>query len=94
VGFFFALPLFMMIFSRLALEEPLPAGLQPSMLILSAPFSIGFSAYVTTSGGRIDAGHDCVHCVLPGTDGKSDSARSVGDAQQLSLSECASLFRP
>lgn len=50
VGIFFAIPLFTLIFSRLMFEEPLPASLQPSLLILLAPFSVGFSSYVTTFG--------------------------------------------
>ncbi|TFW19577.1 SLAC1 anion channel family protein [Duganella callida] len=50
VGLFFAVPLFTLIFQRLAMEEPLAAPLQPSLLILVAPFSVGFSAYVTTTG--------------------------------------------
>lgn len=50
VGLFFAIPLFTLIFQRMAMEEPLPAPLQPSLLILVAPFSVGFTAYVTTIG--------------------------------------------
>lgn len=50
VGLFFAVPLFTMILSRLMFEEPLPEALQPSLLILAAPFSVGFSAYVATTG--------------------------------------------
>jgi len=50
VGLFFAIPLFTMIFSRLAMEEALPPPLQPSLLIMVAPFSVGFTAYVTTTG--------------------------------------------
>jgi tellurite resistance protein len=50
VGLFFAVPLFTMILSRLMFEEPLPPALQPSLLILLAPFAVGFSAYVTTTG--------------------------------------------
>jgi tellurite resistance protein len=46
IGFFFTLPLFAMIFSRLVFEEPMPPVLQPSLLILVAPFSVGFSTYV------------------------------------------------
>jgi tellurite resistance protein len=51
VGLFFAVPLFTLIFQRLVLEEPLPPPLQPSLLVLVAPFSVGFTAYVTTTGG-------------------------------------------
>jgi tellurite resistance protein len=50
VGLFFALPLFTLILSRLLFEPPLPAALQPSLLILVAPFAVGFSAYVVTTG--------------------------------------------
>ncbi len=50
VGLFFALPLFTLILSRLLFEAPLPAALQPSLLILFAPFAVGFSAYVATTG--------------------------------------------
>jgi tellurite resistance protein len=50
VGLFFAIPLFTMIFSRLALEEPLAPALQPSLLIMAAPFAVGFSAYTATTG--------------------------------------------
>ncbi|MDE2413558.1 MAG: SLAC1 anion channel family protein [Comamonadaceae bacterium] len=53
VGLFFALPLFTLIFSRLLFEEPLAPGMQPSLMILLAPFAVGFSAYVTTLA-RID----------------------------------------
>ncbi|MRW84934.1 C4-dicarboxylate ABC transporter [Pseudoduganella sp. FT26W] len=51
VGLFFAVPLFTLIFQRLAQEEALAPALQPSLLILVAPFAVGFSAYVTTTGG-------------------------------------------
>lgn len=54
VGLFFALPILSMLLARLAMEEPLPAPLQPSLLIVLAPFAVGFSAYTTTFG-RIDA---------------------------------------
>ena len=50
VGLFFAIPLFTMIFSRLLFEEPMPAPLQPILMILVAPFAVGMSAYVTTTG--------------------------------------------
>ncbi|ODP35524.1 SLAC1 anion channel family protein [Pandoraea sp. ISTKB] len=50
VGLFFAVPLFTMIVSRLMFAEPFPASLQPSLLILVAPFSVGFSAYTATVG--------------------------------------------
>ncbi len=50
VGLFFTVPLFTLIFARLLLEEPMPAAQRPSLLILLAPFAVGFSAYVGTVG--------------------------------------------
>ncbi|WP_336485975.1 SLAC1 anion channel family protein [Methylobacterium nigriterrae] len=50
VGLFFAVPLFTLIVSRLLFEAPIPAALQPSLLILAAPFAVGFSSYVATTG--------------------------------------------
>ena len=50
VGLFFAVPLFTMIFSRLLFEAPLPDPLKPSLLILVAPFAVGYSTYVVTVG--------------------------------------------
>jgi len=49
-GLFFALPLFAIIFSRLLFQEPLPPAMQPSLLILVAPFAVGFSAYLAVVG--------------------------------------------
>jgi len=49
IGFFLALPLFTLIFSRL-LFEPLPDALKPSLLILVAPFAVGYSTYTVTAG--------------------------------------------
>jgi tellurite resistance protein len=50
VGLFFAIPLFTLIFSRLVFEPPLPDALQPTLLILVAPFAVGFSSYVLAAG--------------------------------------------
>ncbi|EAS49168.1 putative C4-dicarboxylate transporter/malic acid transport protein [Aurantimonas manganoxydans SI85-9A1] len=50
VGLFFAIPIFTLVFSRLLFEEPLPPALQPSLMILIAPFAVGFSTYVVTTG--------------------------------------------
>lgn len=50
IGLFFAIPLFTLIFSRLVFEAPMPDALQPSLLILVAPFAVGMSAYVVTTG--------------------------------------------
>lgn len=49
-GLFFAVPLFTLIFSRLLFEPPMPDALQPTLLILVAPFAVGYSTYVTTTG--------------------------------------------
>ena len=45
VGLFFAVPLFTLIFSRLLFEPPLPDSLKPTLLILVAPFAVGYSTY-------------------------------------------------
>lgn len=50
VGLFFAVPLFTLIFSRLVFEPPIPDALQPTLLILVAPFAVGMSSYVVTTG--------------------------------------------
>jgi tellurite resistance protein len=50
VGLFFAVPLFTLIFSRLVFEPPIPDALQPTLLILVAPFAVGMSTYIVTTG--------------------------------------------
>jgi len=50
LGLFFTVPLFTLIFSRLLFETPLPEALEPSLLVLIAPFAVGYSAYSVTSG--------------------------------------------
>lgn len=50
VGLFFAMPLLTLILSRLMFEPPMPDALRPSLLILVAPFAVGFSTYVATTG--------------------------------------------
>jgi tellurite resistance protein len=50
VGLFFAVPLFTLVFSRLVFEPPLPDAAKPSLLILVAPFAVGYSAYTVTIG--------------------------------------------
>ena len=50
VGLFFAVPLFTLIFSRVLFEPPLPDALKPSLLILVAPFAVGYSTYTVTVG--------------------------------------------
>ena len=50
IGLFFAVPLFTLIVSRLVFEPPMPDALQPTLMILVAPFAVGFSTYVATTG--------------------------------------------
>lgn len=50
VGMFFALPLFTIILSRLMFDSPISPAVEPSLLVLVAPFSVGFSSYVATFG--------------------------------------------
>jgi tellurite resistance protein len=50
VGLFFAIPLFTLIFSRLLFEPPMPDPLKPTLMILMAPFAVGYSAYTITAG--------------------------------------------
>lgn len=54
VGTMIALLFFTMIMSRMIHHEPLPASMVPSLLILMAPFAVGFLAY-TSFTQRIDA---------------------------------------
>lgn len=53
IGGFVALAFFTMILSRLIHHDPLPPGLTPSMIILIAPFEVGFLGY-TNVEQRID----------------------------------------
>lgn len=46
VGTVIALVFFTMIFSRVVHHEPLPKGMVPSLIIMIAPFEVGFLAYV------------------------------------------------
>jgi tellurite resistance protein len=50
VGMFFAVPLFTLIFSRLLFHAPMPNALRPSLMILVAPFAVGYSTYTTVVG--------------------------------------------
>jgi tellurite resistance protein len=50
IGLFFTLPLFTIIISRLIFESRLPDEFQPSLLILMAPFAVGTSTYIVTTG--------------------------------------------
>jgi len=51
VGAVLALVLFAMIVSRLVHRDPLAPALAPSLMILVAPFAVGFLAYVNIVGG-------------------------------------------
>jgi tellurite resistance protein len=50
VGLFFAVPIFTLVFSRILFEPPMPDGLKPALMILVAPFSVGYSTYTVTAG--------------------------------------------
>lgn len=50
-GFVLAIPVFALVFGRLVSR---PSAAQPTLLILLAPFAVGFSAYVAMSG-TVDA---------------------------------------
>lgn len=50
VGLVFAVPVFTMSLGRLIVGSPMPDALQPTLLMLVAPFAVGFSAYVVTTG--------------------------------------------
>lgn len=52
VGLFFAVPLFTLIFARLLFEAPMPSGMRPSLMILVAPFAVGYSTYTTVTGSH------------------------------------------
>jgi tellurite resistance protein len=51
VGAVLALVLFAMIVSRLVHQDPLVPGMTPSLMILVAPFAVGFLAYSNIVGG-------------------------------------------
>ncbi len=50
VGLFFAVPILVLSLGRLIVGPPLPDMLQPTLLMLVAPFAVGASAYVSTTG--------------------------------------------
>lgn len=54
VGTVVAIAFFTMIFSRLVHQAPLASGMIPSMMILMAPFEVGFLAYINVVQ-RVDA---------------------------------------
>lgn len=47
IGLFFAVPIITLILFRILLSEKLPDKLLPTLMILVAPFSVGFSAYMS-----------------------------------------------
>ncbi len=51
VGLFFAVPIFAIVMIKLLFNEPMPDKLAPTLMILIAPFAVGFSAYVEVVGG-------------------------------------------
>ena len=50
IGLFFSSLVFALIFSRLLFQPAPPAEAMPALLILTAPFSIGYSAYRVVTG--------------------------------------------
>jgi len=62
VGIFFAIPLFTTIFARLLFEAPMPDPIQPTLMILVAPFAVGMSTYVTTISG-FDLFAECLYAL-------------------------------
>lgn len=52
VGLFLTIPIFTLILNRLMYHAPLPKPLRPALMILTAPFSIGYSAYLTITGSN------------------------------------------
>ena len=51
IGAMLALALFVMIVSRLVHRDRFPAAMTPSLMILVAPFAVGFLAYTNVVGG-------------------------------------------
>lgn len=49
IGTAIAIVFFVLIFSRLVHGEPLPAGMTPSLMVMIAPFEVGFLAYVNVT---------------------------------------------
>ncbi|MBS1664587.1 MAG: SLAC1 anion channel family protein [Bacteroidetes bacterium] len=50
VGFLFALILMTIIFSRLLFQKPLPAAIQPTLIILTGPMALAFTGYENLTG--------------------------------------------
>lgn len=49
IGLFFAVPIITLILSRILLSSKLPDKMMPTLMILVAPFSVGFSAYMSVN---------------------------------------------
>lgn len=56
VGLLFWLVLLTLVFNRLIFHDPLPGKLRPTLVILIAPPSVGFLAWIGLNGGAVDAG--------------------------------------
>lgn len=50
IGFIFAVILLTIIISRLIFQNPLPDGLQPTLMILAGPFALTFTDYQSLTG--------------------------------------------
>ncbi len=55
VGLLFWLVLLTLVFNHLIFHDPLPSKLRPTLVILIAPPSVGFIAWIELNGGHIDA---------------------------------------
>lgn len=59
IGIFFGLLVFVLVFSRLLFQTPPPGDALPALLVLTAPFSIGYSACQVVMGSN-DAMAQCL----------------------------------
>ncbi|MDQ2095012.1 SLAC1 anion channel family protein [Rhodalgimonas zhirmunskyi] len=55
VGLIFWIVLLTLVINRLVFHDPMPARLQPSLVILIAPPAVAFVAWMKLNGGQIDA---------------------------------------
>jgi len=55
VGVLFWIVLLTLVFNRLVFHDPLPGKLRPTLVILIAPPSVGFLAWIALNGGSVDA---------------------------------------
>lgn len=55
VGVLFWIVLLTLVFNRLIFHDPLPGKLKPTLVILIAPPSVAFLAWIALNGGTIDA---------------------------------------